>query len=279
MLLAILGLTFFGNAFFETRTYCNPRKDFRKNHLDFKDGNQDGTDTGGTPSRESRLTEAMEVKPAESDSDSELFFMTAKAARKAIRKGADWYMLRVEDSGQEGAKINLLDANHSIGVTGTGRDELMELLQKHNTTLAKELPAELPPLRQVNHDIVVEPGRIPPARPPFRFSQPELDELYSQLNEMLERGFIRPSKSPYGAPVFFVRKADGSLGMVCDWRQLNKITVKTQACLPSIDDLFDSVRCAKYFSELDLKSGYNQVRVEERDMPKTAINTPFQGYF
>ena len=257
----------------------NPSIDFRKNYVDFKDANQD-VNTGGTPSRESRVTEAMEVKPAESDEDSELFFMTAKAARKAIQKGADWYMLRVEDldSGQEGAEINLLDANPTIGVTGSRRDELMELLQKHSTTLAKELPAELPPLRQVNHDIDVEPGCIPPSRPPFRLSQPELDELHSQLNEMLERGFIRPSKSPYGAPVFFVRKADGSLRMVCDWRQLNKITVKTQACLPSIDDLFDSVRGAKYFSKLDLKSGYNQVRVEERDIPKTAINTPFGHY-
>ena len=66
--------------------------------------------------------------------------------------------------------------------------------------------------------------------------------------------------------------------MVCDWRQLNKITVKTRACLPSIDDLFDSVRGAEYFRKLDLKSGYNQVRVEERDIPKTAINTPFGHY-
>ena len=101
-------------------------------------------------------------------------------------------------------EINLLDANPAIGVTGTRKDELMELLQKHSMTLAGELPAELPPLRQVNHDIDVEPGCISPSRPPFRLSQPELDELHSQLNEMLERGFIRPSKSPYGAPVFFV---------------------------------------------------------------------------
>ena len=191
-------------------------------------------------------------------------------------------MLRVEDldAGQEGSEINLLDAIPTIGVTGSRRDEFKELLriQKHSTTLAKELPDELPPLRQVNHDIDVDPGCIPPSRPPFRLSQPELDELYSQLNEMLERGFIRPSKSPYGAPVFFVRKADGSLRMMCDWRQLNKITVKTQACLPSIDDLFDSVRGAKYFSKLDIKSGYNQVRVQERDIPKTAINTPFGHY-
>ena len=87
----------------------------------------------------------------------------------------------------------------------------------------------------------------------FGLSQPELDELHHQLDEMLKRGLIRPSKSPYGAPVFFVKKADGTLRMVCDWRQLNKVTVKTQACLPSIEDLFDAVQSAKYFSKLDPK--------------------------
>ena len=152
-------------------------------------------------------------------------------------------MVRVQDldSGQNGAEINLPVADPGIGVTGKRRDELMELLQKHSTTLAKELSASLPPLRQTNHEIDVEPGCIPPLRPPFRLSQPGLDELHSQLNEMLERGFIRCTKSPDGAPVFFVRSPNGSLRMVCDWRQFNKITVKTQACLPSIDDLFDSV--------------------------------------
>ena len=206
--------------------------------------------------------------------------MPAKAARRAIRKGADWYMLRVQDlcSEESEAEINLLDAKPTIGVSGPERDELMELLQKHDQILTKELSAQLPPFREVNHEIDVESGSIPLSRPPFRLSQPELDELHRQMDQMLQRGFLRPSKSPYGAPVFFVRKADGTLRMVCDWRQLNKLTVKTQACLPSIEDLFDSVRGAKYFSKLDLKSGYNQVRVEERDIPKTAINTPF-GHF
>ena len=94
----------------------------------------------------------------------------------------------------------------------------MELLQKHDQILTKELPAQLPPFREVNHEIDVESGSIPPSRPLFRLSQPELDErlsqseldeLHRQLDQMLQRGFLRPSKSPYGAPVFFVRKADG----------------------------------------------------------------------
>ena len=100
-------------------------------------------------------------------------------------------------------------------VSGPERDELMDLLQKHDQILTKELPAQLPPFREVNHEIDVESGSIPPSRPPFRLSQPELDELHRQMDQMLQRGFLRPSKSPYGAPVFFVRKAHGTLRMVC----------------------------------------------------------------
>ena len=102
-----------------------------------------------------------------------------------------------------------------------------------------------------------------------------MDELQVQPAELLRRGFIEPSKSPYGAPVFFVKRANGSLRMVCDWRDLNRITIKNQACLPNIDDLFDAVHGSTYFTKLDLWSGYNQIRFEETAFPKTAINTPF----
>ena len=92
----------------------------------------------------------------------------------------------------------------------------------------KELPARLPPRRDMNHDIDLEPGAVPPSRPPYRLSKPEMDELQSQITALLEKGFIEPSKSPFRAPVFFVKKADGSLRLVCDWRQLNKITSTTR---------------------------------------------------
>ena len=95
----------------------------------------------------------------------------------------------------------------------------------------------------------------------------------------MNHGFIEQSSSPYGAPVFFVKKSDGSLRLVCDWRPLNKITTKVQACLPNIDDLFDTVRGAQYFLKFaDLMSGYHQVRIKQEDIPKTAINTPFGHY-
>ena len=102
-----------------------------------------------------------------------------------------------------------------------------------------------------------------------------MEELKKQLTELLKKGFVEPSKSPFGAPVFFVKKADGSLRMVCNWRELNKITVKNKACLPNVDDLFDTVQGARYFTKLDLRSGYNQIRIQAEDVPETAINTPF----
>ena len=105
-----------------------------------------------------------------------------------------------------------------------------------------------------------------------------MDELQAQLSEMLKHGFIEPSRSPYGAPVFFVKKTDGSLRMVSDWRQLNRITVKNKACLPSIDDLFDTVHGSRYFTKLDLRAGYHEIRIHDEDVPRTAINIPF-GHF
>ena len=158
------------------------------------------------------------------------------------------------------------------------RKQLAALLEEFGDVVPKELPARLPPRRDVNHDIDQEPGTAPPSRPPYRLSKPEMDELQRQITALLEKGFIEPSKSPFGAPVFFVKKADGSLRLVCDWRELNKITIDNEACLPNMDDLFDTVQGCKYFTKLDLHSGYNQVRIRENDIPKTAINTPL-GHF
>ena len=105
-----------------------------------------------------------------------------------------------------------------------------------------------------------------------------LSELQVQLTALLDKGFIEPSKSPFGAPVFFVKKADGTFRLVCDWRELNRITIKNEACLPNMNDLFDTIQGSRYFSKLDLRSGYNQVRVRDKDVHKTAFNTPL-GHF
>ncbi len=109
-------------------------------------------------------------------------------------------------------------------------------------------------------------------------SPKELDELKKQLAELSASGFIQPSKSPYGAPVLFVKKKDGTSRMCIDYRALNAVTIKNKYPLPRIEELFDRLQGAKYFSKIDLRSGYYQIRVQEQDVPKTAFRTRY-GHF
>ena len=97
----------------------------------------------------------------------------------------------------------------------------------------------------------------------------ELKELKVQLQELLDKGFIQPSISPWGAPVLFVKKKDGSMRMCVDYRELNKLTIKNKYPLPRIDDLFDQLRGAQVFSKIDLRSGYHQLKVKAEDVEKT----------
>ena len=211
----------------------------------------------------------------------ELNFISGKQARHELRKGEQGFLAWV--SGAD-SKNNLTAEELGERIDSRSRlddqqrKQLAALLEEFDDVVPKELPARLPPRRDVNHDIDLEPAAVPPSRPPYRLSKPEMDELQRQITALLEKGFIEPSKSPFGAPVFFVKKADGSLRLVCDWRQLSKITIDNEACLPNMDDLFDTVQGCKYFTKLDLHSGYNQVRIREDDIPKTAINTPL-GHF
>jgi hypothetical protein len=99
----------------------------------------------------------------------------------------------------------------------------------------------------------------------------ELAELKVQLQELLDKGFIRPSNSPWGAPVLFVKKKDGTLHLCIDYRQLNKMAVKNKYPLPRIDDLFDQLKGARVFSNIDLRSRYHQLRIKEQDIQKTAF--------
>jgi hypothetical protein len=142
----------------------------------------------------------------------------------------------------------------------------------------EELPMELPPPREVDHKIELEPGHPPPNKPLYRLSFQERDELKKQIIELLDKGFIQPSKSPYGAPILFVKKKDGKLRMCVDYRALNRITIKNRCPLPRIDDLLDRLRGAKFFTCLDLRSGYHQVRVHPDDIEKTAFRTHL-GHF
>ena len=106
----------------------------------------------------------------------------------------------------------------------------------------------------------------------------KLKELKTQLQELLDKGFIRPSVSPWGALVLFVKKKDGTLRMCINYRQINKVTVKNKYLLPIIEDLFDQFKGASVFSKIDLRSGYYQLRVKEVDVPKTAFRTRYGHY-
>jgi hypothetical protein len=122
------------------------------------------------------------------------------------------------------------------------------------------------------------PGVAPPAKAPYRMSHEELKELKVQLEELLAKGYIKLSKSPYGALVLFVHKKDGTLRMCVDYRALNKAMVKNRYLLPRIDDLFDRLSGAKVFSRIDLSLGYYQIRIAEGDEEKTACQTRYGSY-
>ncbi|GJX08685.1 putative reverse transcriptase domain-containing protein [Tanacetum coccineum] len=141
----------------------------------------------------------------------------------------------------------------------------------------EDLPG-LPPVRQVEFQIDLIPGAEPVARAPYRLAPLEMQELSDQLQELADRGFIRPSTSPWGAPVLFVKKKDGSFIICIDYRELNKLTVKNRYPLPRIDDLFDQLQGSSVYSKIDLRSGYHQLRVMDEDIPKTAFRMQYGHY-
>ncbi|GKB95476.1 putative reverse transcriptase domain-containing protein [Tanacetum coccineum] len=136
----------------------------------------------------------------------------------------------------------------------------------------------LPPARPVEFQIDLIPGAAPVARAPYRLAPSEMKELSEQLQELSDKGFIRPSSSPWGAPVLFVKKKDGSFKMCIDYRELNKLTVKNRYPLPRIDYLFNQLQGSSIYSNIDLRSGYHQLRVREQDIPKTALRTWYGHY-
>ncbi|GJT42077.1 putative reverse transcriptase domain-containing protein [Tanacetum coccineum] len=136
----------------------------------------------------------------------------------------------------------------------------------------------LPPTRQVELKIDLLPGAATVAWAPYRLASSELKELSDQLKELSNKGFIRPSSSPWGASVLFVKKKDGSFQMCIDYRELNKLTMKNRYPLPRIDDLFDQLQGSNVYSKIDLRSCYHQLRVREKYIPKMAFRTRYGHY-
>nr|GEX61773.1 putative reverse transcriptase domain-containing protein [Tanacetum cinerariifolium] len=136
----------------------------------------------------------------------------------------------------------------------------------------------LPPARPIEFQIDLIPGAARVARAPYRLAPSEMKELSKQLQELSDKGFIRPSSSPWEAPVLFVKKKDGSFRMCIDYMELNKLTVKNRCPLLRIDDLFDQLQRSSVYSKIDLRSGYHQLRVRDQDVPKTAFKIRY-GYY
>ncbi|GJX91946.1 putative nucleotidyltransferase, ribonuclease H [Tanacetum coccineum] len=185
--------------------------------------------------------------------------ISAMKARTLISHGCQGFLASVMDTSLESPNI-----------------ENLSVVREFADVFPDELPG-LPPAREIEFGIELIPGAEPISKAPYRMAPVELKELKEQLQEMLENGFIRPSVSPWGAPVLFVKKKDGSMRLCIDYRELNRITIRNRYPLPRID-LFDQLQGAKYFSKIDLRSGYHQLRVREQDISKTAFRTRYGHY-
>jgi hypothetical protein len=141
--------------------------------------------------------------------------------------------------------------------------------------VVSEFPDVFP---KVEFAIELLPGTAPISKRAYRVSGPELVELKKQIDELSEKGYIRPSTSPWAAPVLFVEKKDGTRRMCIDYRALNVVTIKNKYPLPRIEDLFNQLRGASVFSKIDLRSGYHQLRIRPSDIPKTAFITKYGLY-
>jgi hypothetical protein len=168
---------------------------------------------------------------------------------------------------------------HQMAIDSKEADplEIIKVVSKFPDVFPKDLPG-MPPERKVEFVIELLPCTALISKRAYRVSGPELVELKKQIDELLEKGYIRPSTSPWAAPVLFVEKKDGTKRMCIDYRALNEVTIKNKYPLPRIEDLFDQLRGASVFSKIDLRSGYRQLRIRPSDISKTAFITKYGLY-
>nr|KYP37980.1 Transposon Ty3-G Gag-Pol polyprotein [Cajanus cajan] len=153
----------------------------------------------------------------------------------------------------------------------------IEVVEDFTEVFPDEVPG-LPPTREIEFSIDLVPGARPVSVAPYRMALAELVELKGQLEELLEKQLVRPSVSPWGAPVLLVKKKDGGSRLCVDYQQLNKLTIKNKYPLPRINDLIDQLKGTSVFSKIDLRLGYHHIRVKEGDIPKTAFGTRYGHY-
>ncbi|GKB65278.1 putative reverse transcriptase domain-containing protein [Tanacetum coccineum] len=199
----------------------------------------------------------MDCDESNNGRESRLTIISCSKAQEYMAKGCQIFLVQIsakkEEDKSEGKQL---------------KD--VPIVQDFSEVFPEDLSG-LPPARLVEFQIDLIPGAAPVARAPYRLAPSEMKELSEQLQELSDKGFIRPSSSPWGAPVLFVKKKDGSFRMCIDYRELNKLTVKNRYPLPRIDDLFDQLQGSNIYSKIDLRSGYHQLRVREQDIPKTAF--------
>ncbi|KAA3473672.1 DNA/RNA polymerases superfamily protein [Gossypium australe] len=181
-----------------------------------------------------------------------------------------WEEDGVKNYGRKGCEAYLANISNLESKSFTAND--LKTVKEFLDVFSEELPG-LPPNREMEL-----PGTAPVSITPYRMAPKELVELKTQIQELLDRGFIRPNVSPWGAPVLFVKKKDKSMRMCIDYRQINKLPIKNKYPLPRIDDLFDQLRGTSIFSKIDLCLGHHQLRVKEVDVHKIAFRTRYGHY-
>jgi RNase H-like domain found in reverse transcriptase/Reverse transcriptase (RNA-dependent DNA polymerase)/Integrase zinc binding domain/Chromo (CHRromatin Organisation MOdifier) domain/Retroviral aspartyl protease/Integrase core domain len=200
--------------------------------------------------------------------------LTAKQASRAIRTGCRAYLCVVKS--QEDDVLNRVpDLSH---LSPQMLQKTSALIQAYADVFPKDLPTTLPPNKLPCEAIPLEDSTQTPFRQKFRISPLEKEEMDKQIEQLLKSGMIETSSSPFGAPVLFIRKKDGTLRCVFDYRMLNKITVRNRYPLARIDDILDSFRGAAFMTSLDLIMGYNQWQIHDTDVPKSAFTTPSGHY-
>jgi hypothetical protein len=155
--------------------------------------------------------------------------------------------------------------------------EIIKVVCEYPDVFPDELPG-MPPDRDIEFSIELLPRTAPISKIPYRMDVKDLVELKEQIEELLEKGFIRPSSSPWGAPVLFVSKKDGSRRICVDYRNLNEVTIKNKYPLPQNEHLFAQMKGAIIFSKIDLRSGYHQLKIRAEDVPKTTFTTRYGLY-
>ena len=193
--------------------------------------------------------------------DDDISIISAIQAQKLLSHGCHGFLLSLIST-EDSSSSQLSD---------------VPVVREYPDVFQEELPG-LPPRRPVEFAIELIPGTAPTSKAPYCMTPKQLDELKVQLQELLDRGFIRPSVSPWGSPVLFVKKKDGTMRLCIDYRQLNAVTVRNKYPLPRIEDLFDQLRGTSVYSKIDLRSGYHQLRVRDSDIQKTAFRTRYGHY-